>query len=319
MVASDDPAELVPLEEVERRYILRVLEAVGGNQTLAARILGLDRKTLYRKLHRGESEDPPLAGPARALRPHYTFAVRAVHLRWRTATGARGTGVWCAPSNALPILLLALCRDCPRGPGTFRPRAICAAAAALTNENLLLAGAAHRGLLVPGGGAGMNLFVYITEGHYLFNGLTAEAEMCRSRRWRAEAPAEHLAEPAPGLHRRALERAGRRRAPGHVPVHADPHGAALGARALSGGKGDAGRGAAGPRGHGARARGGLLWSGGPGLVLPLGVRAHARIPLTANAGIQLEAFAFRVSSARSAMFTVGLVGNPLSSRPGGGS
>ena len=49
---SDDPAELVPLEEVERRYILRVLEAVGGNKTLAARILGLDRKTLYRKLER---------------------------------------------------------------------------------------------------------------------------------------------------------------------------------------------------------------------------------------------------------------------------
>ena len=30
----DDPSELVPLEEVERRYILRVLEAVGGNKTL---------------------------------------------------------------------------------------------------------------------------------------------------------------------------------------------------------------------------------------------------------------------------------------------
>ena len=52
LVASDDPAELVPLEEVERRYIPRVLEAVGGNKTLAARILGLDRKTLYRKLER---------------------------------------------------------------------------------------------------------------------------------------------------------------------------------------------------------------------------------------------------------------------------
>ena len=51
-MASDDPSELVPLEEVERRYILRVLEAVGGNKTLAAQILGLDRKTLYRKLER---------------------------------------------------------------------------------------------------------------------------------------------------------------------------------------------------------------------------------------------------------------------------
>jgi len=52
VVAGNDPSELVPLEEVERRYILRVLEAVGNNKTLAARTLGLDRKTLYRKLER---------------------------------------------------------------------------------------------------------------------------------------------------------------------------------------------------------------------------------------------------------------------------
>ncbi len=50
VVASDDPSELVPLEEVERRYILRALEALGGNRTLTAQTLGLDRKTLYRKL-----------------------------------------------------------------------------------------------------------------------------------------------------------------------------------------------------------------------------------------------------------------------------
>lgn len=52
IVTSDDPAELVPLEEVERRYVLRVLEAAGANKSLAARILGLDRKTLHRKLER---------------------------------------------------------------------------------------------------------------------------------------------------------------------------------------------------------------------------------------------------------------------------
>ncbi len=50
LVVSDDPAELVPLEEVERRYILRVLDTVGGNKSMAARVLGLNRKTLYRKL-----------------------------------------------------------------------------------------------------------------------------------------------------------------------------------------------------------------------------------------------------------------------------
>jgi two-component system response regulator HydG len=65
LVASDDPSELVPMEEVERRYVLRVLEAVAGNKTLAARVLGFDRKTLYRKLERYgaadalDDDDPP--------------------------------------------------------------------------------------------------------------------------------------------------------------------------------------------------------------------------------------------------------------------
>jgi two-component system response regulator AtoC len=44
--------QLVPLEEVERRYILRVVEAVHGNKSQAAHVLGLDRKTLYRRLER---------------------------------------------------------------------------------------------------------------------------------------------------------------------------------------------------------------------------------------------------------------------------
>ena len=48
IVAGDDPSELVRMEELERRYIVRVMEAVGGNKTAAARILGLDRKRLYR-------------------------------------------------------------------------------------------------------------------------------------------------------------------------------------------------------------------------------------------------------------------------------
>lgn len=52
VVAGTDPSELIPLEEVEKRYILRVLESVGGNRTQTAQILGLDRKTLYRKLLR---------------------------------------------------------------------------------------------------------------------------------------------------------------------------------------------------------------------------------------------------------------------------
>ena len=50
MLAGGDATELVPLEEIERRYIEHVLKATDGNQTQAARILGVDRKTLHRKL-----------------------------------------------------------------------------------------------------------------------------------------------------------------------------------------------------------------------------------------------------------------------------
>ena len=50
LVESEDPSELLPMDEVERRYVLRVLEAVGGNKTMASRVLGFDRRTLYRKL-----------------------------------------------------------------------------------------------------------------------------------------------------------------------------------------------------------------------------------------------------------------------------
>lgn len=52
LLPSEDPKDLVTMDEIERRYILRVLKAVGGSRTEAARILGLDRKTLYRKLDR---------------------------------------------------------------------------------------------------------------------------------------------------------------------------------------------------------------------------------------------------------------------------
>lgn len=52
LVAATGPDDLVSMKEVERRYIQRVLDAVNGNRTVAAKILGFDRKTLYRKLTR---------------------------------------------------------------------------------------------------------------------------------------------------------------------------------------------------------------------------------------------------------------------------
>jgi len=52
LVTAEQPSELVTMEEVEKRYINSALDAVNGNRTTAAKILGLDRKTLYRKLER---------------------------------------------------------------------------------------------------------------------------------------------------------------------------------------------------------------------------------------------------------------------------
>lgn len=54
LVGEQDPMELVSMEEMERRYITHVLKVANNNRTLAARILQLDRKTLYRKLQRYE-------------------------------------------------------------------------------------------------------------------------------------------------------------------------------------------------------------------------------------------------------------------------
>ena len=52
MVPSETSGRVLPMEEVERRYALSVLESVQGNKAEAARLLGFDRKTLYRKLER---------------------------------------------------------------------------------------------------------------------------------------------------------------------------------------------------------------------------------------------------------------------------
>lgn len=40
------------LEDLEKDYIMTVLERTGGNQSEAAKILGINRKTLYKKIHK---------------------------------------------------------------------------------------------------------------------------------------------------------------------------------------------------------------------------------------------------------------------------
>ena len=48
--AVAEPDGFLSLEEIERRHILRAMEVHQGNRGLAADALGIDRKTLYRKL-----------------------------------------------------------------------------------------------------------------------------------------------------------------------------------------------------------------------------------------------------------------------------
>jgi two-component system, NtrC family, response regulator AtoC len=59
-LSADDLAELFSglpnLDEIERRYILHVLEATGNNRKRTAEILGINRKTLYRMAARFEIE-----------------------------------------------------------------------------------------------------------------------------------------------------------------------------------------------------------------------------------------------------------------------
>ncbi len=66
VLATDDPTTLVTLEDLERRYVARVLESVNGNKAAASRILGIERKTLYRMLERWGEHHPDGPRLARA-------------------------------------------------------------------------------------------------------------------------------------------------------------------------------------------------------------------------------------------------------------
>ncbi len=49
-----DSVHVVTMAEVTHRYALRVLELVAGNRSRAAALLGVERRTLYRRLARYE-------------------------------------------------------------------------------------------------------------------------------------------------------------------------------------------------------------------------------------------------------------------------
>lgn len=54
---SNEDDSLLPLAELERRHVLRVLESVGGNKARAAKILGINRATVYRILEEIAPDD----------------------------------------------------------------------------------------------------------------------------------------------------------------------------------------------------------------------------------------------------------------------
>jgi transcriptional regulator with PAS, ATPase and Fis domain len=50
VITTDTPDEMITLVELHRRYVRRVLAVVNGNKTHAAKLLGIDRRSLYRRL-----------------------------------------------------------------------------------------------------------------------------------------------------------------------------------------------------------------------------------------------------------------------------
>jgi two-component system response regulator AtoC len=62
VVTTASPADLLTLDQVERRYVRQVLAATNGNKTHAAKVLGIDRRSLYRRLETpvadAEASDP---------------------------------------------------------------------------------------------------------------------------------------------------------------------------------------------------------------------------------------------------------------------
>ena len=56
VIDQGDNQPLDSLDLIQQRYIRYVLVRTNGNKTEAAKILGLDRKTLYRKLREAKGE-----------------------------------------------------------------------------------------------------------------------------------------------------------------------------------------------------------------------------------------------------------------------
>ena len=56
-ITAEFPESVIPLDEMERQAILRTLAGAGGDKLLAARLLGIGKTTLYRKLRKYQKKE----------------------------------------------------------------------------------------------------------------------------------------------------------------------------------------------------------------------------------------------------------------------
>jgi two-component system response regulator HydG len=62
VITTDSPLDLITVEEMSRRYVRQVMAFTKGNKTHAAKVLGIDRRSLYRRLEASQREpEPPAA------------------------------------------------------------------------------------------------------------------------------------------------------------------------------------------------------------------------------------------------------------------
>ena len=63
-VETESSTKIIPISEMERKTILNTITQLNGDKLLAARLLGIGKTTLYRKL----KEDRPSRNGAKASR-----------------------------------------------------------------------------------------------------------------------------------------------------------------------------------------------------------------------------------------------------------
>jgi DNA-binding NtrC family response regulator len=55
-MSADEDTTIMTLEQVEQAHIEQTLQLLNDNKAQAARVLGIDRRTLYRKLEKYDLE-----------------------------------------------------------------------------------------------------------------------------------------------------------------------------------------------------------------------------------------------------------------------